>query len=144
MSAAWVRSSTSVPDPQSGNYCGVTVGAEPDFLRWAEHGDLVAEGPDEGVTPDETDELLTFARRVRIACFGRRNCNVNLDDLDWNRPDLGCEPPQARRIRRNLQLDETPVIGGIPASRAVANCSGTAIASNVSAATKSRIIHDDR
>jgi hypothetical protein len=38
----------------------VTVGAEPDFLRWAEHGDLVAEGPDEGVTPDETDELLTL------------------------------------------------------------------------------------
>ena len=70
MSAAWVRSSTSVPDPQSGHYCGVTVGAEPGFLRWAEHGDLVAEGPDEGVTPDETDELLTFARRVRIACFG--------------------------------------------------------------------------
>ena len=60
MSAAWVRSSTSVPDPQSGHYCGVTVGAEPDFLRWAEHGDLVAEGPDEGVTPDETDELLTL------------------------------------------------------------------------------------
>ena len=60
MSAAWVRSSTSVPDPESGNYCGVTVGAEPDFLRWAEHGDLVAEGPDEGVTPDETDELLTL------------------------------------------------------------------------------------
>ena len=73
MSAAWVRSSTSVPDPQSGHYCGVTVGAEPDFLRWAEHGDLVAEGPDEGVTPDETDELLNFARRVRIARFGRRN-----------------------------------------------------------------------
>ena len=44
---------------------------------------------------------------MRIARFGRRNCNVNLDDLDWNRPDLGCEPPQARRIRRNLQLDET-------------------------------------
>ena len=60
MSAAWVRSSTSVPDPESRNYCGATVGAEPDFLRWAEHRDLVAEGPDEGVTPDETDELLTL------------------------------------------------------------------------------------
>jgi hypothetical protein len=45
MSAASVRSSTSVPDPESGNYCGVTVGAESDFLRWAEHVDLVAEGP---------------------------------------------------------------------------------------------------
>jgi len=52
---------------------------------------------------------------VRIARFGRRNCNVNLDDLDWNRPDLVCEPPQARRIRRNLQLDETVVVGAVGA-----------------------------
>jgi hypothetical protein len=28
-------------------------------------------------------------------CFGRRNCNVNLDDLRWDRPDLDCEPQQA-------------------------------------------------
>ena len=40
-------------------------------------------------------------------CFGRRNCNVNLDDLRWDRPDLDCEPQQARGIPRNLQLDET-------------------------------------
>ena len=39
--------------------------------------------------------------------FGRRNCNVNLDDLRWDRPELDCEPQQARGIRRNLQLDET-------------------------------------
>ena len=38
---------------------------------------------------------------------GRRNCNVNLDDLSWDRPDLDCEPQQARGIPRNLQLDET-------------------------------------
>ena len=43
-------------------------------------------------------------------CFGRRNCNVNLDDLRWDRPDLDCEPQQARGIPRNVQLDET-VIG---------------------------------
>src|SRR6476619_781092 len=24
-----------------------------------------------------------------------RNCNVKLDDLDWDRPDLGCEPQQS-------------------------------------------------
>jgi hypothetical protein len=42
-------------------------------------------------------------------CFGRRNCNVNLDDLRWDRPDLDCEPQQARGIRSNLQLDETLV-----------------------------------
>ena len=40
-------------------------------------------------------------------CSGRRNCNVNLDDLHWDRPDLDCEPQQARGIPRNLQLDET-------------------------------------
>ena len=40
-------------------------------------------------------------------CFGRRKCNVNLDDLSWDRPDLDCEPQQARGIPRNLQLDET-------------------------------------
>ena len=40
-------------------------------------------------------------------CSGRRNCNVLLDDLHWDRPDLNCEPQQARGIPRNLQLDET-------------------------------------
>src|SRR6185295_10868742 len=40
-------------------------------------------------------------------CSGRRNCNVLLDDLHWDRPDLDCEPQQARGIPRNLQLDET-------------------------------------
>jgi hypothetical protein len=40
-------------------------------------------------------------------CFGNRNCNVYLDDLRWDRPDLDCEPQQARGIPRNLQLDET-------------------------------------
>ena len=43
-------------------------------------------------------------------CFGRRNCNVNLDDLRWDRPELDCEPQQARGIRRNVQLDETVVM----------------------------------
>ncbi|MDT5131262.1 MAG: putative transposase, partial [Mycobacterium sp.] len=36
-----------------------------------------------------------------------RNCNVNLDDLEWNRPDSHCEPQQAGDILRNLQPDET-------------------------------------
>ena len=43
--------------------------------------------------------------RLHLTC--RRNCKVNLDDLDWDRPDLDCEPQQARGIPRNLQLDET-------------------------------------
>ena len=39
-----------------------------------------------------------------------RNCNVKLDDLDWDRPDLNCELQQARGIPRNLRLDETLVV----------------------------------
>src|SRR5712672_405585 len=31
-------------------------------------------------------------------CAGRRNCNVNLDNRRWDRPDLDCEPQQARGI----------------------------------------------
>ena len=43
----------------------------------------------------------------RPGCSGRRNCNVNLDELRGDRPDLDCEPQQAGGIPRNLQLDET-------------------------------------
>ena len=34
-----------------------------------------------------------------------RNCNVNLDDRRWDRPDLDCELQQAWGIPRTLQLD---------------------------------------
>ena len=40
-------------------------------------------------------------------CVGRRNGNVNLDELRWDRSGQDCEPPQARGIPRNLQLGET-------------------------------------
>jgi hypothetical protein len=43
----------------------------------------------------------------RPGCSGRRNCNVNLDELRGDGPDLDCEPQQAGGILRNLQLDET-------------------------------------
>ena len=43
----------------------------------------------------------------RPGCSGRRNCNVNLDELRGDRPDLDCEPEQAGDIPPNLQLDET-------------------------------------
>jgi len=42
---------------------------------------------------------------------------VNLDDLDRDRPDLGCEPQQARSIARNLQLDETAGLVAVPQER---------------------------
>jgi hypothetical protein len=44
-----------------------------------------------------------------IRMRGRGNCNVNLDQLRWDRLDLGCEPLQARGIRCDLQLDATTV-----------------------------------
>ena len=40
-------------------------------------------------------------------CVGRRNCNVNLDNRRWDRPDQDCQLQQARDIPRNLQVDET-------------------------------------
>jgi hypothetical protein len=36
-----------------------------------------------------------------------RNCNVKLDDLDWDRPDIDCELQQETGTARNLRLDET-------------------------------------
>ena len=50
---------------------------------------------------------LRAAAARHAGCAGRRNCNVNLDDLDQDRPDLNCEPLQAPGTVRNLQLDET-------------------------------------
>ena len=59
-----------------------------------------------GVTPEYRLRVLNdFA----AAGLRHRNCSLNLDDLDWDRPDLNCEPQQARGITRNLQLDETRV-----------------------------------
>jgi hypothetical protein len=36
-----------------------------------------------------------------------RNCNLNLDDLHGDRPDLICEPQRARGIQRDVHPDET-------------------------------------
>ena len=49
-------------------------------------------------------------------------CNVNLDDLRWDRPDLGCEPEQAWGIPRNLRLEETDDGGGGGVHRRRAGC----------------------
>jgi hypothetical protein len=38
--------------------------------------------------------------------------DVNLDNRRWDRPDQDCELQQARDIPRNLQVDETLVVGG--------------------------------
>src|ERR1700758_1666880 len=52
--------------------------------------------------------LRNFCSVLRpLVTPGRRNRNVNLDELRWFRPDLDCEPLQAQGILRNLQLDET-------------------------------------
>ena len=47
-------------------------------------------------------------------CVGRRNCNVNLDNRRWDRPDQDCELQQARDIPRNLQVDETVMVEARP------------------------------
>jgi hypothetical protein len=60
------------------------------------------------------------ARHARMR--RRRTCNVNLDDLRWDRPDIDCEPQQAWGIRRDLQLDET--VGVLFACRLRCSCEG--------------------
>jgi len=60
-------------------------------------------------TPLEGLALRAAAAR-HAGCSGRRNCNVNLDEPRWDRPELDCEPLQARGIPRNLELDETMVV----------------------------------
>jgi hypothetical protein len=57
-------------------------------------------------TPLETCAACC-SRTTRLGCAGRRNCNVNLDDLRGDRPEIDCEPQQARGIPCNLQPDET-------------------------------------
>jgi hypothetical protein len=64
-----------------------------------------------GTPPLEGPGSARCSRSTRPCCCGRRNSNVNLDDLRWDRPDIDCEPQQARGIRRNLQVDETD--GGV-------------------------------
>jgi hypothetical protein len=36
------------------------AGADADYPTWADHKELVAEGPDDELTPDDIDELLTL------------------------------------------------------------------------------------
>src|SRR6476661_8887612 len=56
---------------------------------------------------DVLDLTNLCRRRMKTPCrrAGRtvrhRNCNVKLDDLDWDRPDLDCEFQQAWGIPRN-------------------------------------------
>ena len=57
----------------------------------------------EVATSSSSAGLPAAAARMRRS----PNCNVNLDDLHWDRPDLDCQFEQARGIPRNLQLDET-------------------------------------
>jgi len=62
-----------------------------------------------GPPPLEGPGSARCSRSTRPRC-GRRNCNVDLNNLRWDRPDLDCEPQQARVIPRNLQVDETGVV----------------------------------
>jgi hypothetical protein len=75
------------------------------------------------IPPDERCGQYNPARGTRLCalqpldaprCCGRRNCDVNLNNLDWDRPDVDCEPQQARGIPRNLQVDETTMTARRP------------------------------
>jgi hypothetical protein len=63
-------------------------------------------------SPDRLPDLRCVPQPLDTPGYsGRRNCNMNLDDSRWDRPGLDGEPKQARGIPRNLQLDETVVMG---------------------------------
>jgi hypothetical protein len=80
-------------------------------LSLADSGGLDIEGERGRSVPHRCSGNTSLALRAAAGrhsgCAGRRNCNVNLDDLDQDRPDLNCEPLQAPGTARNLQLDET-------------------------------------
>jgi hypothetical protein len=60
-----------------------------------------------------------------------------VDDLRWFRPDLDCEPQQARGIPRNLQLDET---GFVRAGTGGALGSGWAVTADPVALVKRTVV----
>ena len=62
------------------------------------------------VQPRSRTRLCALQPLDAPRCYGRRNCDVNLNNLRWDRPDLNCEPQQAQGIPRNLQVDETVVV----------------------------------
>ena len=97
-------------------------------LSLADSGGLDIEGErgrchiDAAATPPLSAETCAPARagspQIRVlrcvlppldppGCAGRRNCNVNLDDRRWDRPDPDCELQQETGTARNLRLDET-------------------------------------
>lgn len=55
----------------------------------------------------------------------------------------GLDPIAANKTLPAMKAKK-PVIGGIPANRDVANCSGTAITNSVTAASRSADSHDRR
>src|SRR6476660_9115942 len=84
---------------------------------------------------DVLDLTNRCRRRMKTPCrrSGRtvrhRNCNVKLDDLDWDRPDLDCALQQARGIPRNLRLDETLLVVGEEEEVVVVCCCSVGVVS---------------
>jgi len=60
-----------------------------------------------GTPPLEGPGSARCSRSTRPCCCGRRNLQCKSEHLRWDRPDLNCEPQQARGTPRNLQVDET-------------------------------------
>jgi hypothetical protein len=83
-------------------------------LSLADSGGLDIEG-ERGRCHIDAAATTSLALRAAAArhsgCVGRRNCNVNLDDLDQDRPDLNCEPLQAPGMLPVTEDDDDGVIG---------------------------------
>ena len=60
-----------------------------------------------GTPPLEPTRALRAAAARRALLLRTPKLQCKSEDLRWDRPDLDCEPQQARGIPRNLQLDET-------------------------------------
>jgi len=94
------RVATSAGAPASGEVLIVHALLNTDLTSRLINGD----GPAVGWAPNRAAGTVCMDLRCVLppldmpGCFGRRKCNVNLDDLRWDRPDLDCEPQQARDI----------------------------------------------
>ena len=91
---------TSAGAPASGEVLIVHALLNTDLTSRLINGDWACRevGPNSAAGTACMDSRCVLPPLDMPGCFGRRNCNVNLDDLRWDRPDLDCEPQQARDI----------------------------------------------
>ena len=62
-----------------------------------------------GTTPLERTRLCALQPLDAALLLRTPKLQCKSEHLRWDRPDLNCEPQQARGIPRNFQVDETAV-----------------------------------